>query len=70
MNPFDLLKVGAALGFAYAVFRRMSKDVNGIGYKTRELERKRVRDLAVEIEINAENPAAVRRLAKWLYESA
>jgi hypothetical protein len=62
-------KLSALAGAGYVVFQRVRRDLTGIGNMAREQERKRLRAIAVQIELAAEHPDAVRRLAKWLYES-
>lgn len=56
-------------GVAYILFRRVLKDLSGVANKARELERKRIQELAVLIEMHAREPELVQRLARWLRES-
>ena len=63
------LQIAFVAGVAYMLFRRLQRDVNGLGGKARDLERKRIRAIAIEIEMAAAEPDKVRRLAQWLYES-
>lgn len=58
------------LGAASILWRQLRKDVTGVGNKTRELERKRIRGIAVLIELFADNPERVRRLAKHLHDDS
>lgn len=55
-------------GGVMVVLRWLRKDVTGVANKVRELERKRIRHIAVEIEMAADNPDHVRRLAKLLHD--
>jgi hypothetical protein len=64
------LQLAFVAGVAYILFRLLQKDVNGLGIKAREQERKRIRELAMLIEIHANRPDIVRRLAKWLHDSS
>ena len=55
-------------GVAWVLARQFRKDLTGVANKTREAERKRLRQLAVTIELAADRPNDVRRLAKHLHD--
>lgn len=56
-------------GSAWTLDKRARKDATGIANKTRELERKRMKDLAIQFELHAEEPEHVRKLARHMYDT-
>jgi len=64
-----VLQAGFWLGVVWIRDKFLRKDVTGIGGKTRELERKRLQHLAVQLEIWAAHPDEVRRLARHLHDT-
>ena len=61
-------QAGFWLGAAWVLGKVLRRDVTGVARKVRENERKRVRGVAVLLELHAEEPDHVRRLARWLYD--
>lgn len=52
------------------IWKRLQKDITGIGNKAREQERKRIQLIAIQIELLAGDPEHVKKLARYLYDSA
>lgn len=63
--------VGSILAWCgRVIWKRLQKDITGIGNKAREQERKRIQLIAVQIELHAEDAEHVKKLARYLYDSA
>lgn len=66
---WGLVEAAFGAGVLWVRDKIYRKDLTGIGGKTRVLEAKRVKDIAVQIEINADDADAVRVLARYLRDT-
>jgi len=69
LTQWQWLQIAGVVGAAWVLAVQMRKQVNGLGAKVREDERKRIKDLAVQLELHCEEPNAVRLLAQHLRDT-
>lgn len=73
IDVMNLFKLGLYIGFGYAVFRQLSKDVNGLGKRQRDsegrAERRWKHQIASEVE-ELEPKEKSARLARRIREDA
>jgi hypothetical protein len=64
-----LVEIAFAAGVLWIRDKIYRKDLTGVAGKTRDLESKRLKALAVEIELHSADASAIKRLARHLHDT-